>query len=45
MKLLETLWNSKNLHSLCRVLQNREKREMRIFCLGLLLWLLLILRY
>lgn len=25
MKLLETLWNSKNLHSLCRVLQNREK--------------------
>ena len=25
MKLLEKLWNSKNLHSLCRVLQNREK--------------------
>ena len=25
MKLLEKLWNSKNLHSLCRVLQKREK--------------------
>lgn len=46
MKSLEKLWNSKNLHSLCRVLQKREKkREMRIFCLGLLLWLPLTLRY
>ena len=45
MKSLAKLWNSKNLHSLCVSCRREKKREMRIFCLGLLLWLPLILRY